>query len=130
MSTRKDTPWPVAPFRFLCGADACDLSPARLPQCVTVAATDVSDTRWSGSNYGSCVDLYAPGVAITSAMCALGKMEIQERYDVCLQTLMSITSAMCALRRSLLVRGGTGNSIRRCACSTLHHHRARSKPLA
>lgn len=49
-------------------ADACDLSPARLPQCIAVGATDVSDTRWSGSNYGRCVDLYAPGVAITSAM--------------------------------------------------------------
>lgn len=51
-------------------ADACNLSPARLPQCIAVAATDVSDTRWTGSNYGSCVDLYAPGVAITSAMWA------------------------------------------------------------
>lgn len=51
-----------------CGADACLLSPARIPQSITVAAIDMTDTRWSESNYGTCVDLYAPGVDITSAM--------------------------------------------------------------
>jgi hypothetical protein len=56
-----------------CTVDACDLSPGRIPESITVAATDVSDSRWvtqnsnSGSNYGQCVDLFAPGVAITSA---------------------------------------------------------------
>lgn len=49
-------------------ADACQLSPARLPAGITVAASDKTDTRWSSSNYGSCVDLYAPGVAVLSAM--------------------------------------------------------------
>ncbi len=33
-----------------------------------MAATDVADARWLNSNFGDCVDLYAPGVAITSAM--------------------------------------------------------------
>ena len=33
-----------------------------------MAASDKTDTRWANSNYGSCVDLYAPGVAVTSAM--------------------------------------------------------------
>ncbi|HMQ04094.1 MAG TPA: S8 family serine peptidase [Pyrinomonadaceae bacterium] len=47
--------------------DACNYSPARLPSAITVGATDQSDTRASFSNYGSCVDLFAPGVAITSA---------------------------------------------------------------
>ncbi|MET4147424.1 S8 family serine peptidase [Arthrobacter sp. UYCo732] len=48
-------------------ADACGSSPARLPAAVTVAASDSADRQASFSNFGSCVDLYAPGVGITSA---------------------------------------------------------------
>lgn len=48
-------------------ADACLSSPARLPAAVTVAASDSSDRQASFSNFGSCVDLYAPGVGIVSA---------------------------------------------------------------
>ncbi|MFJ6079222.1 S8 family serine peptidase [Pseudarthrobacter sp. NPDC092419] len=47
--------------------DACGSSPARVPAAVTVAASDSADRQASFSNYGSCVDLYAPGVAIASA---------------------------------------------------------------
>ncbi|WP_458779584.1 S8 family serine peptidase [Arthrobacter sp. D3-16] len=46
--------------------DACGGSPARVPAAVTVAASDSSDRQASFSNFGSCVDLYAPGVGITS----------------------------------------------------------------
>ena len=46
--------------------DACGYSPARVPGALTVAATDRTDTVASFSNYGRCVDLYAPGVAILS----------------------------------------------------------------
>ena len=48
-------------------ADACNSSPARLPAALTVAASDSSDSQASFSNFGTCVDLYAPGVGITSA---------------------------------------------------------------
>jgi subtilisin family serine protease len=48
-------------------ADACDASPASEPSAITVAATADDDSRPSFSNYGSCVDLFAPGVGITSA---------------------------------------------------------------
>ncbi|WP_236557621.1 S8 family peptidase [Arthrobacter sp. 9AX] len=48
-------------------ADACTSSPARVPGAVTVAASDSEDRQASFSNFGSCVDLYAPGVGITSA---------------------------------------------------------------
>nr|MDT0657971.1 S8 family peptidase [Micromonospora sp. DSM 115978] len=48
------------------GADACQFSPAHLSEAVTVAATDATDTRAAFSNVGSCVDLFAPGVDITS----------------------------------------------------------------
>ncbi len=47
--------------------DACASSPARLPAAVTVAASDSADRQASFSNFGACVDLYAPGVGITSA---------------------------------------------------------------
>jgi subtilisin family serine protease len=48
------------------GTDACESSPAAARRVVAVAATDRTDTRASWSDKGSCVDLYAPGVGITS----------------------------------------------------------------
>jgi len=47
--------------------DACLSSPAREPQAITVGATSNTDARASFSNYGSCLDIFAPGVSITSA---------------------------------------------------------------
>jgi hypothetical protein len=47
--------------------DACGVSPARAPSAVTVGATDVADSRATFSNYGDCVDLFAPGVNVLSA---------------------------------------------------------------
>jgi subtilisin family serine protease len=53
------------------GADACNSSPARAGAgldngIVTVAATDSADQEASFSNVGSCVDIWAPGVAVPS----------------------------------------------------------------
>jgi len=47
--------------------NACDYSPASAPSVITVGATDSKDARASYSNYGSCVDIFGPGSAITSA---------------------------------------------------------------
>lgn len=47
--------------------DACKYSPARVAAAMTIGATDKTDTKASWSNYGSCVDWFAPGVGITSA---------------------------------------------------------------
>ncbi len=47
--------------------DACTSSPAREPAAITVAATDSIDQQAYFSNFGSCVDIYAPGVGIPSA---------------------------------------------------------------
>jgi subtilisin family serine protease len=47
--------------------DACRHSPARAPSAITVGATTHTDSRAAFSNWGRCVDLFAPGNAITSA---------------------------------------------------------------
>jgi subtilisin family serine protease len=47
--------------------DACNQSPASTPAAITVGATTSTDTEASWSNYGTCVDIYAPGVSITSS---------------------------------------------------------------
>ncbi|KAI0007489.1 subtilisin-like protein [Xylariaceae sp. FL0662B] len=49
------------------GADACTYSPASAPEAITVAATDETDTRPDWSNWGTCVDIFAPGNNIYSA---------------------------------------------------------------
>lgn len=46
--------------------DACTVSPASEPTAVTVGATTSTDARASFSNYGTCVDLFAPGASIRS----------------------------------------------------------------
>ena len=46
---------------------ACNDSPARVAEAITVAASTSSDARASFSNFGSCVDIFAPGQGITSA---------------------------------------------------------------
>jgi subtilisin family serine protease len=47
--------------------DACEYEPARTPEAITVGASTLGDNRASFSNYGDCVDLYAPGSMISSA---------------------------------------------------------------
>lgn len=47
--------------------DACASSPASAAGTMTVASVDWNDNRASDSNWGPCVDLYAPGVGIQSA---------------------------------------------------------------
>ena len=47
-------------------ADACNYSPARVLDAITVGATTSGDSRASYSNFGSCLDVFAPGTSITS----------------------------------------------------------------
>jgi subtilisin family serine protease len=46
--------------------DACTVSPAGAPAAITVSATNSADQRASFANFGSCVDIFAPGVGVTS----------------------------------------------------------------
>jgi subtilisin family serine protease len=52
------------PFVIAAGnsnVDACGVSPARTPNAITVGSTTSTDQRSSFSNFGSCVDIFAPG---------------------------------------------------------------------
>ena len=57
-------------------ADACNASPASAANATTVAASTSVDAKASYSNYGACVDLYAPGSSITSTWIASGTKTI------------------------------------------------------
>ena len=48
-------------------SDACLRSPASAPDAITVAASTIVDSRASFSNWGRCVDVFAPGQSVTSA---------------------------------------------------------------
>jgi len=48
-------------------SDACNFSPAFVPNAVTVGSTTSTDSRSSFSNYGTCVDIWGPGSSIVSA---------------------------------------------------------------
>jgi subtilisin family serine protease len=53
-------------------ADACAFSPARAPEGITVGATTSRDERASYSNFGECLDWFAPGNSIISAAAGTG----------------------------------------------------------
>jgi serine protease len=48
-------------------ANACNYSPARVANAITVGSTTSTDARSSFSNFGTCVNIFAPGSSITSA---------------------------------------------------------------
>jgi len=48
-------------------ANACNYSPARVASAITVGSTTNTDARSSFSNFGTCVDVFAPGSSITSS---------------------------------------------------------------
>ncbi len=48
-------------------ANACNTSPARAGPALTVGSTTMTDARSSFSNFGTCLDIFAPGSSITSA---------------------------------------------------------------
>ncbi|KAK2139793.1 hypothetical protein LSH36_1612g00001 [Paralvinella palmiformis] len=48
--------------------DACNYTPARVPDAITVGASDISDWSATFTNYGTCVDIFAPGVDILSTI--------------------------------------------------------------
>jgi len=63
------------------GDDACGYSPAHVNELLTVGGTDAADQRLPESNFGTCVDLFAPSEAGTSTATArvtgVGALELQ-----------------------------------------------------
>ncbi|NUT37092.1 MAG: S8 family peptidase [Hamadaea sp.] len=51
----------------LYGSNACNFSPSRVPNAITVGNTTPTDARAGSSNIGKCLDIFAPGTDITSA---------------------------------------------------------------
>jgi subtilisin family serine protease len=47
--------------------DACAYSPSRVTEAIVVSATDSADRKASFANYGTCVDIFAPGVNVLSS---------------------------------------------------------------
>jgi subtilisin family serine protease len=101
-------------------ADAGDYSPAGLSEAITVGATDQSDRRAEFSNYGSTLDLFAPGVSIPSAWIgndlmiatATGtSMAAPHVAGVAAQYLQTNRSASPATVRSALVGNSTAGVI-------------------
>jgi len=58
---------PIAVAAGNSNADACNSSPARAANAITVGSTTTSDARSSFSNFGVCLDLFAPGSGILSS---------------------------------------------------------------
>ena len=58
---------PIAVAAGNSNTDACTSSPARAANAITVGATTTSDSRASFSNFGTCLDIFAPGQGILSA---------------------------------------------------------------
>lgn len=56
--------------------NACRFDPAYVPEAITVGSTDLTDRRSSFSNYGECVDIFAPGTDIVAASTAGSKASI------------------------------------------------------
>lgn len=48
------------------GLDACQYTPGRVANALTIGATANNDARWASSNHGTCIDLFAPGTSVTS----------------------------------------------------------------
>jgi subtilisin family serine protease len=49
------------------GADACMFPISNVPEAITVGASTATDTRTTWTNYGACIDLFAPGASIVSS---------------------------------------------------------------
>lgn len=58
---------PIAVAAGNSNTDACTTSPARAANAITVGATTTSDARASFSNFGTCLDIFAPGSGILSS---------------------------------------------------------------
>jgi hypothetical protein len=100
--------------------DACGDSPGRVPNAITVGASDSSDARSWFSNFGTCLDIFAPGSDITSAWNTgdsatntIGGTSMASPHvaGVAALYLQSNPGATVAQVRTAIVNGATANKI-------------------
>jgi subtilisin family serine protease len=100
--------------------NACNVSPARTAAAITVGSTTSTDARSSFSNWGTCVDIFAPGSSITSAWASSDtatntisgtSMATPHVAGVAALYLQGHTTASNATVRNALVNGATTNVI-------------------
>jgi aqualysin 1 len=100
--------------------NACNVSPARTAAAITVGSTTSTDARSSFSNFGTCVDIFAPGSSITSAWATSDtatntisgtSMATPHVVGVAALYLQGHTTASNATVRNAIVNGATANVI-------------------
>jgi subtilisin family serine protease len=100
--------------------NACNVSPARTAAAITVGSTTSTDARSSFSNWGTCVDIFAPGSSITSAWATSDtatntisgtSMATPHVAGVAALYLQGHTTASAATVRNAIVNGATANVI-------------------
>ncbi|MFF2525651.1 S8 family peptidase [Streptomyces liangshanensis] len=100
--------------------NACDYSPGRVAQAITVGATDEADRRASFSNFGTCLDLFAPGVNVVSSYLTNDtatrsmsgtSMATPHTVGVAAQYLATHPTATPQQVRDALVAGATTNKV-------------------
>jgi subtilisin family serine protease len=100
--------------------NACNVSPARTAAAITVGSTTSTDARSSFSNWGTCVDIFAPGSSITSAWATSDtatntisgtSMATPHVAGAAALYLQGHTTASNATVRNALVNGSTTNVI-------------------
>ena len=102
------------------GANACNYSPARLAAAITVGSTTSTDARSSFSNYGTCLDIFAPGSSIVSswytsntATATLSGTSMASPHvaGVAALYLQAFPSSSNATVRNAIVNGSTTNRL-------------------
>jgi aqualysin 1 len=100
------------------GANASNYSPASAANAITVGATTSADVRASWSNYGSAVDIFAPGAGITSSVMTGGydtwsgtSMATPHVTGVAALYLQGHTSASPATVTAAIINSSTQNAL-------------------
>lgn len=80
--------------------DALNSSPARLKEAITVAASDINDTKASFSNFGPAVDVWAPGLNVISTFID-GKTEVLSGTSMSTPHVSGLVAYLLSLDTSL-----------------------------